>query len=483
MKEATLILPHQLFHEHPLVTPQRHIILVEEPYFFTRHQFHKQKLMLHRASLCAYYDQFDRRVYTVTYVSYDQDYWSLMKEYAIDCVVCCDPVDHPLREQLYKQAQEHHMVLSIHTTPAFLDAPGAVHILKQQSSYRMAPFYKKQRQRFDILMQDGKPVGGSYSFDADNRKSLPQGHEPPQLWHPSEAYINDARTYVEKNFPEHPGTTDTFCYPVTYEDACSWLDDFIAHRLVHFGDYQDAISTVHPFLYHSLLSPLLNIGLVTPEIVIERVRSAYQARDISMNNVEGFIRQVLGWREYIYAVYTLEGKTQKRSNFFDAQRKLPQAFWSGQTELDPVDMVIHKVLTYAYAHHIERLMIMGNSMLLCEFEPDAVYRWFMELFIDSYDWVMVPNVYGMGIFADGGMIVTKPYISSSRYIRKMSNIEPGSWCDIWDSLYWRFIDVHAKKLQNMGRMGLIMHHYKNMSDDDISQHRKRAETYLERIIS
>jgi len=478
MKEGTLILPHHLLAEHPHVNPDRPIFLVEEPYFFTRYPFHKQKLILHRASMQAYYEQFDRRTYTVHYIPYDTDYWKEIEKADIEQLFCCDPLDHPLDAKLRKEAQAHDIQLTIELNPLFLDAPGAIYTLEHQSSFFMANFYKKQRQRFDILMDDGKPEEKKYSFDKENRKSLPKNHQAPSLWEAPETHIRSARAYVEEHFPDNPGETHPFIYPVTHEDAQKWLDDFIENRLIHFGDYQDAIDTEQPFLYHSLLSPLLNIGLLTPDVVTDRVLEAYHDRDIPINNIEGFIRQVIGWREYMYAVYVLKGKEQKQSNFFDAQRKVPQSFWSGTTEIPPIDAVIKKVQTYAYAHHIERLMIMSNFMLLCEFHPDEVYRWFLELFIDAYDWVMVPNVYGMGIFADGGIMVTKPYISSSSYVKRMSNFNSGTWCDIWDSLYWHFIDTHVKKLDDLGRMGLVLHHYKNMSKSDIKAHNERAEKFL-----
>jgi len=481
MKEGTLILPHHLFAQHPHVHSDRHIFLVEEPYFFTRYTFHKQKLILHRASMKAYYEQFDRRTYTVTYLEYTQDYWSVIQQQEIDTLYCCDPLDHPLSEKIQEQADTHNIHLTVEKAPTFFDAPGAIYTLRQQSSFFMAPFYKKQRKRFDILMQNGDPEGGQYSFDADNRKPFSSDIDVPDPWQPSDQYIYNAREYVEQNFPDNPGSSSPCIYPVTHADAQQWYDDFLNNRFNHFGDYQDAISTEHPFLFHSLISPLLNIGLLSPQQVIEQALEHHHNSDIGINNTEGFIRQVLGWREFIYAVYALKGEEQKRRNFFRNYRDIPQSFWSGNTGIPPVDSVIDKVMTYAYAHHIERLMIMSNFMLLCEFRPDDVYRWFMELFIDAYDWVMVPNVYGMGVFADGGFMVTKPYISSSSYIRKMSNFSSGEWCDIWDSLYWHFIDTYADTLNDIGRMGLIMHHYTNMSQETIDDHNRRARSFLQNL--
>ncbi|MEJ2004055.1 MAG: FAD-binding domain-containing protein, partial [Cyclobacteriaceae bacterium] len=271
---------------------------------------------------------------------------------------------------------------------------------------------------------------------------------------------------------------DNFIYPVTHYQAEEWLSDFIEKRIIKFGDYEDAISDRSAFLFHSVLTPALNIGLLTPQQVIEEIMKNHEKTPIPLNSLEGFIRQVIGWREFMRGIYRYKGTYQRKHNFFGHSRKIPESFWNGNTGIDPLDDVIKKVNQHAYAHHIERLMVLGNFMLLCEFDPDEVYQWFMELFIDAYDWVMVPNVYGMTQYADGGLITTKPYISSSNYIRKMSNYGKGEWSEIWDGLYWRFLHIHRDKFENNQRMNMMMSILDRMDQEKLEAHLEVADNFL-----
>ena len=224
--------------------------------------------------------------------------------------------------------------------------------------------------------------------------------------------IREARDYVRQQFPDAIGSDRPFLYPTDHSSAKRWLEGFLHERLAKFGDYEDAISQRHRVLFHSVLTPMLNIGLLTPAQVVAAVMPF--AETVPLNSFEGFIRQVIGWREFIRLVYRRHGGAQRSRNFWGFSRPMPDAFYDGSTGIPPVDHVIRQVLQSGYCHHIERLMVLGNFMLLCELHPDAVYRWFMELFIDSYDWVMVPNIYGMSQHADGGLMTTKPYLSGSR---------------------------------------------------------------------
>lgn len=259
------------------------------------------------------------------------------------------------------------------------------------------------------------------------------------------------------------------------------LDDFLKHRFQKYGVYQDAILRQDSFLFHSLLTPALNIGLLTPKEVVDRALKAADKNKVPLNSLEGFIRQVVGWREFIRGVYVHAGRKQRTVNYWKHTRKIPETFWTGETGIEPVDVVIRRVLKTAYAHHIERLMILGNFMLLCEFDPDEVYRWFMELFIDAYDWVMVPNVYGMSQFADGGVMATKPYISSSNYVLKMSNFKKGPWCEIWDGLFWRFVDKHKKFFAANPRLNMMNRQLAKMKEEKKVRLFKAAEQYLESL--
>jgi deoxyribodipyrimidine photolyase-related protein len=254
------------------------------------------------------------------------------------------------------------------------------------------------------------------------------------------------------------------------------MEKFFQERFSLFGDYEDAISREHPFLYHSLLTPMLNIGLLSPTSVLEC--ALQQSERVPLNALEGFVRQVLGWREYMRLVYRKLGGEQRTRNYWQHERELPKSFYDGTTGIEPVDCVIRRVLRYGYCHHIERLMILGNFMLLCEIHPDAIYRWFMELFVDAYDWVMVPNVYGMSQHADGGRITTKPYLSGSSYVLKMSDFQRGSWCEIWDALYWRFISKHRDFFASNPRMKVMTSQWDRMDAAKRHHHEATAEKFL-----
>jgi deoxyribodipyrimidine photolyase-related protein len=265
---------------------------------------------------------------------------------------------------------------------------------------------------------------------------------------------------------------------VTAEDAERWLDDFIDQRLEKFGIYEDAIVATESVLHHSLLTPMLNIGLLSPQQVIDKVLAVSTHKDIPLNSLEGFLRQVLGWREFIRIVYDREGRKQRTRNFWGFSRKIPPSFWTATTGIVPVDETIRKVLKTGYAHHIERLMVLGNFMLLCEFDPDDVYRWFMELFLDAYDWVMVPNVYGMSQYADGGLMTTKPYLSGSNYLMKMGDYAKGDWQQIWDGLFWRFLHRHRDTFRKNPRWSMLLKTLDTMTSEKRDRHLTIAEDFL-----
>ncbi|NND95556.1 MAG: cryptochrome/photolyase family protein, partial [Flavobacteriales bacterium] len=244
------------------------------------------------------------------------------------------------------------------------------------------------------------------------------------------------------------------------------------------GDYEDAIVKDELILNHSVLTPMMNVGLLTPSYVLQEALDFASENDVPINSLEGFVRQIVGWREFIRGVYEAVGSKERTTNFWGFERKIPQSFYNGTTGIEPVDSVIKKVLRSGYCHHIERLMVLGNFMLLCEFDPDEVYRWFMELFIDAYDWVMVTNVYGMSQFADGGLMATKPYISSSNYLMKMSNYKKGDWQDTWDALFWRFMNINRDFFLKNPRMGMLIRTYDKMDSDKQEKMNRLASNYL-----
>ena len=325
-----------------------------------------------------------------------------------------------------------------------------------------------------------KPIGGKWTFDDENRLKYPKGKTVPKttFLNPN-AFYSEAIAYTEKHFSSNYGELNTdFIYPTTYAESKSWLAEFFKTRFSEFGAYEDAIVEKENILHHSVLTPMLNVGLLSPEFVIEEALLYASNHEVPLNSLEGFIRQILGWREFIRAVYELKGNEERTKNYWGFKRKIPASFWNGTTGIEPIDSCIKKVLETGYAHHIERLMVLGNFMLLCEFDPDEVYRWFMELFIDAYDWVMVPNVYGMSQFADGGLMATKPYISGSNYLMKMSDYQKGDWQPVWDGLFWRFMHVHRDFFLKNPRLGMLVRTFDKMPDEKQKLHLINAEQFL-----
>ena len=233
---------------------------------------------------------------------------------------------------------------------------------------------------------------------------------------------------------------------------------------------------------HGVLTPMLNIGLLTPQQVLDRTLARAELGDIPLNSLEGFIRQIIGWREFRAAMYRRHGVTRRTGNFWNfADRPIPEAFYTATTGLPPIDDAIRHALDTGYCHHIERLMLLGNVMLLCGFHPNRIYTWFMELFVDAYDWVMVPNVYGMSQFADGGIFTTKPYLSGSNYVRKMSDYRKGPWCEIWDGLFWSFIQRHDTFFRSQYRLAMLARNLDRMDVETLKMHQKNADLFLESI--
>ena len=317
-------------------------------------------------------------------------------------------------------------------------------------------FYRKTRKELNILMDDGKPIGGQWNYDELNRKKIPKGLEIPESKIYESEHLRHVNELIDNEFADSPGaTSEKFWIPFKRKDALKYLDDFFKVKFELFGPYEDAIYENHNFLFHSAISPLLNIGLLTPGEVIEKAIIFSTKNNTSLNSVEGFVRQIMGWREFIRGVYHTRGHKQIGQNFFKNERKLTKDWYDGTTGIDPLDNAIKLALEYGYTHHINRLMVISNIMNLSGIHPDEIYRWFMEMFVDSSEWVMVPNVYGMGTYADGGVFSTKPYICGSSYIMKMSNFKKGPWCDIVDGLYWSFIKNNLDYFKTNPRLAVM----------------------------
>ncbi len=482
---VALVYPHQLYPSNPAVDSADKVYLIEDPLFFQQYSFHRKKLILHRASMKAYADSTlsskDVRYIEAAKIEKSGDVLKLIAKLKPSSVACLEVNDDWLTHRLNYEAQRLKLSIDWLDDPYFLTSDDQIQrFAKGKTSLFFTNFYIEQRKRLKILLdEDGSPVGGKWSFDTENRKKLPKSVVPPPCpWNKPNDYVAEATKYVDKCFPNAVGESSEFGYPIDRKSALKWLKDFMAHRFVMFGDYEDAISTQEQTLFHSLLTPSLNIGLITPKDILDEANKHIDR--VPLNSYEGFIRQIIGWREYMRAVYRLNGRQQRTRNFWKFTRSLPQSFYDGSTGIVPFDETIKRALKTGYCHHIERLMVLGNFMLLCRIDPDDVYRWFMELFIDAYDWVMVPNVYAMSQYADGGKITTKPYISGSAYIRRMSDYPSGDWCEVWDALYWTFIDDHQQFFASNPRMKVMTSQLTKMGSK-LDKHRTFAEQFLRQL--
>ena len=495
--EIALILPQQLFANHPALAKGRDCYLVEDPLIFgndTRWPLavHQQKLVLHRASMQAYAAELKGMGHRVSYVENPGgpkvDSVKLLDQslpQGVRVIHIADSEDDVMMMRLRRLARNRGAELRVHESPNFLSPADflAAHLAGKRKPF-MASFYQAQRKRLRILIEDDEsPIGGKWSFDAENRSKLPSKHQvPPEPRAAHNPWATKAIAHVEKHFPKNPGNTENFRWPVTRADSLAWLDQFLAERFAEFGTYEDAISTRHAFIHHAAITPMLNIGLLDPADVVKRALAiANRSNEIPLNSLEGFIRQVIGWREFMRGIYRHHGRTIRRGNFWNFDRPMPAAFYNATTGIAPVDHAIRQVLRDGYCHHIERLMILGNFMLLCRIRPDDVYRWFMELFVDAYDWVMVPNVYGMSQFADGGSFTTKPYLSGSNYVLKMSDHAKGPWCATWDGLFWTFIADHPKFFGKNPRLSMMAKSWEKMPAAKQAEHRKNAKGFLDQL--
>jgi deoxyribodipyrimidine photolyase-related protein len=489
MKTAALIFPHQLFEEAEILNYDVDFYLVEEFLFFRQYNFHKQKLWFHRASMKSYEEYLVKKGKKVFYIessTEQSDIRNLIKHLFVleyQEVIYTDTTDNWLEKRIKSSAQK--LIVTKLPSPLFLNSSKEnMAFFKSKKRMFQADFYIYQRKKTGILLETNqKPIGGKWSFDEENRKKYPANKVPPFVQFPCQnEFHQEANDYVYELFPENLGRVNrNFNYPADFNSAKQWLDDFLQNRFYSFGEYEDAIVSKEVILQHSLISPLINVGLLSVDYVLDTSLAFAENHKIPINTVEGYVRQIIGWREYIRAVYEIKGTKERTQNFWNFKRKIPASFYDGTTGIPPIDQTIEKILNTGYCHHIERLMILGNFMLLCEFDPDEVYRWFMELFIDAYDWVMVPNVYGMSQFADGGLMSTKPYISGSNYIIKMSDYSKGPWQEIWDGLYWRFIHQHRDFFSKNPRLNMMVNIFDMMDDLKQAAHLKNAEGFLKTL--
>ncbi len=358
---------------------------------------------------------------------------------------------------------------------------------------RMEFFYREMRRKTGILLdRDDKPEGGKWNYDSANRKpvkgdlSIPQ----PIRFRPDDI-TEQVLAMVAEEFPSHPGSLDQFHFAVTHEEAMRQKRKFLDEALPRFGDYQDALLSGEPFLWHSILSPYINSGLLDPLDLCHEVEQRYRDGDVPLNAAEGFIRQMIGWREYMRGIYWREGPDYVDRNFLEAKRPLPEFYYSGETDMHCLSEAIGQTLDLAYAHHIQRLMITGNFALIAGLDPQAVHQWYLEVYADAYEWVELPNTLGMSQFADGGIIASKPYASSGNYINKMSDYCQKCPYDVkkrvgekacpFNALYWDFLDRNKDRLADNNRLAMPYRTWKKMESETRDDIRRQAKSFLDQL--
>lgn len=428
--EHFVILPHQMFCDKcyknaKINLKTKKVLLWEHPQYFTKYHYNKKRLLMHRAAMKVYHDELKKQGVNVEYCEFHKKpSTEYLKEYLM-----FHPVDK----------------LKLPGKPEYLESPNFLLTLDNFEAFRK----KSDKFFFNSFYMWGKEIAdiipGVKSLDKVNRKRMPKDMKVPKL--PSNGgkkekeYINEARSYVETHFAKNYGTCDDFQLPISRNVARKWLKDFIDHKFKHFGDYEDFINQEEAYLYHSVLSSSINMGLLNPSEILDEIKKVKSK--VSLNNFEGYVRQLF-WREYqryCYMYYPWEGK-----NYFGHKGKLSKKWYTGDLGVEPVDDAIKMAFNNGYLHHIYRLMVVGNYMNLTGISPKEGFRWFMEFSCDSYEWVMYQNVLDMVFFVSGGATMRKPYASSSNYILKMSDYKKGEWCDIWDKAYQNFMKKHKDKL-------------------------------------
>jgi deoxyribodipyrimidine photolyase-related protein len=496
MNKLTLILGNQLFPYNELKKlPLDHVFMAEDVELCTHFKYHKHKIIFFLSSMRSLRDELQKKKIKMTYHELDlgeekrSDFCEKLQktfdEHHIDQLHCFEIEDKFFEERLTSFCHKHDVDLVVHSSPMFLVSREEFQdYLGSVKRPFMKTFYERQRKHFSVLVdKDGKPEGGAWSFDQENRKKWPKNRTAPPLPQTKKTKrTEEVIKLVDELFADHPGQGQHFWPATTRKQAKICLETFIDERLEFFGDYQDALTLKDDFLYHSILSPYINAGLLTPQEVVDAVIEAYEKKKAPLNSVEGFVRQVLGWREFVRGIYQEFDEFQQTENFWDHQGQLGTCWYEGETGIPPLDSALQKSWRYGHAHHIERLMVLSNMMLLCEIHPQEVYRWFMEMYVDSSDWVMGPNVFGMGQFSDGGIFATKPYICGSNYWLKMGRFPKGEWTDIVDGLYWRFIAKHRDFFSQNPRLSLTIKTLDKIPKEKKDRIFRAAEAFIDKAV-
>jgi len=496
MTSATIILPNQLFENHLEIFDNcSHVYIIEDPTFFTKFLFHKMKLILHRASLKFYYDYLSENLNAkIKYIEFNKvDYHKIFSKH--DQVNIYDPIDHSLGKQFNKFKKQ----LNIFHNPLFIETNEELteyyNNLKSHTHFTHDnSFYRWQRKRLNILVDaKGKPIFGKWSYDHNNRQKFNNNYvEPKKPAINKSEYVEEAKKYVEKHFSDNFGETEEFIYPVDFISTKKLFINFINKKLITFGNYEDASNTEIDIGSHSLLSASINIGLITVDYILKKILDLFNKLSLAdqkkiINSVEGFIRQIIGWRSYTRFIYLFHGSQIYNENRLNHTNKLSKHWFDATTDIYPIDFLINKVRRLAYTHHIERLMYLGNFALLTQLDPKEIYKWFMICYIDSYEWVMVPNVMGMSQYSTESItMMTRPYYSSSNYIKNMSNFKLNSydkidnyyWNEIFDALYYNFINDNIDLLKSIYATAMSVKNWTKKNKKEQNRLLEIADFYL-----
>ena len=487
-----IILGDQLFPIEDLTQYKNYLIFMKEDYgLCTHYKHHKQKILFFLESMRHYKSQLIEQGFDVHYhklkpndpEDYVTSLKSHIKKHNINKLIFYEINDRFMRQEIDTLAKKMNLEKKILPSPSFITKSHEREELFHGQKFKMNQFYIHQRKKLDLLVINQKPLGGKWSFDKDNRKKFPKNLTPPAApKNHIDSYSNELLDIVSINFSDHFGELDEIIWPIGRANALDWINNFFEEKLELFGPYEDAITSRSYSLYHSLLSPLMNLGVITPEDILKRTRELIASNNFNLSSLEGFIRQMFGWREFIHGVYQSSSyENVEQFNFWGHTNKLNKLWDEGQTGILPLDESVHELSQYAWTHHINRLMVLANIMNLTGIEPNESKKWFMEKFIDSADWVMDPNVFGMGLFADGGIFASKPYICGSNYILKMSDYPKGEWCEILDALYWRFILVNDDFFLSQPRMSMMARLAQKFSSQKKRKIIYTAESFIEKV--
>lgn len=465
---------------------------------------HKQRLVFFFSAMRHFRDELREKDITVHYHELHADkskdsgatFWevlaALIEKSRPEKLIVAHPGDYRVKQELLGFVDKHDIELEIRPDRHFYCSPNEFsEYAANRKSLLLETFYRHLRKKHDVLMDGDKPVGGEWNYDEDNRESFKTAG-PGKVTGPHSFRIDELTQevcdMVERRFGDHPGTLDDFCLPVTRRQSQQMLRDFVERQLPLFGKYEDAMWTEEPFLYHSRLSAPLNVKLLDPRDCVDKAIDAYVSGDAPINSVEGFVRQILGWREFIRGVYWLHMPGYIEKNHMRHQGEVPSFFWDGDTDMNCVRQSMQHVIRYGYAHHIHRLMVLGNLALLLGVHPKNFHDWHMAMYLDAVDWVSLPNTLGMSQHGDGGIVGTKPYVSTGNYINKMSNFcrdcrynyksASGEEACPFSALYWDFLDRHYDQFSENHRMALQMKNVdKKRESEDYEEILSTAKRY------